>query len=295
MINKLINYYRKYNCIDIVISRDLEDELKDIMIIPDLKIDIIDDVRSATFFAYGKAKLLFKPVILIIDNDNLTNCLTGLTEAWFQQVPVIVISLFNNQKDIYYDFLNNCIEREMNLYELDDEDEYKIIVESSLKAIRPILINLISKYKLSGEYIYYGSILNKLNNYLTKENDVLCYNNKEDKISYGYNILSIKDKYKYGIFSKYMGYSLGKKELVLLLTTIDTIFLDTNIFNNRYINEKFKVILINNKNIKLKQLKSWINNNNIDFIEFYMANIESDNKYIKNFINNNKASILILS
>ena len=64
-----------------------------------------------------------------------------------------------------------------------------------------------------------------------------------------------------------MGYITGKNEKVLLVSKSDILKLDLNIFNNRYMNENFKVILFDIDNIlKENDIEKWITENKINVV-----------------------------
>ena len=53
----------------------------------------VTDERSAAFVALGKAQALGEPVVVCVTSGSaLVNTLPAVVEAWYQHVPIIVVS-----------------------------------------------------------------------------------------------------------------------------------------------------------------------------------------------------------
>lgn len=73
----------------------------------------IEDPRSACFYALGVTQQLCRPTIILAKGDHLDHLYTGLVEAWFQQMPlVVVVADVNDQTDygLYHRCLNKVID-----------------------------------------------------------------------------------------------------------------------------------------------------------------------------------------
>ena len=99
------------------------------------------------------------------------------------------------------------------------------------------------------------------------------------------NIISEKDKY--GMISKYMGYCIGFREKVILVTVVESIKLDMNLFNNRYINSNFKVVIFGLQDGL--EFDNWLNSNQISIMRSEFLNDD----IVKSFIDFESACIFI--
>lgn len=60
---------------------------------PDMTCESVTDERSAAFIALGKAQALGEPVVVCVTSGSaLVNTLPAVVEAWYQHVPIIVVS-----------------------------------------------------------------------------------------------------------------------------------------------------------------------------------------------------------
>jgi len=288
MIKEVLDFYLSKQCNHVVITSDVKFILDNI--IEDkkkqLSISVIDDVRSAVFFAYGEAKEIRKPVVLFVSGQYLSHCYTGLTEARFQQIPVIVVALYEDDASIYYKYLNPCIAKGFTIKE-ESFNKYKQDLEKSVSAYGPTLINVVCKFSYI-EHYYYDEVLNVLNNVLTKNDTVIFFGNLNENSKYNFKMININDKY--GIVSKYMGFLVGNGGGCYLVAPLELFKFDTNIFNNRYINSSFKVIFVNN-NDNLLNPQKWIEGNNI---EYRVVN-DLETKSLTEFILADKPMVLILN
>lgn len=284
MINKILKYYYDQGVRELV-----ESQLDPKQCLNSKTVDLynkinIKDVRSATFYSLGKAKMLQNPVILIVDENYISSCYSGLTEAWFQRQPIILISYgINNNK--YLSHLERCLDR--IIYYSDN-----ILNEiSEVKDIKgPILICVEEKNTYDLEIDYTQPLL-KLNEFLDINDSVYCYNSMTSDTVYKFKLHNIIPKNKYGIFSKYLGWSLGDDHYTVLCCPDYLMDIDMNIFNNNNINRKFKIIIFGTSiNYFLKRKSSWISANNIN-VEYY-NDFKKPN--YKNFIENSSATVIFI-
>lgn len=290
MFEDILDFYKEKHCEHVVVTSDvafifdsIPEEKKS-----GLTINVIDDARSATFFAYGQAKIFQTPVVFVVGNQYLTNCYTGLTETWFQQIPLIVISLAEDEKSIYYDYLTPCICKGLTI-KVDELENYKSYLEEGISAFGPTLFNLVVEFphRESNSCV---KILKLLNSSLGKDDTVICYGNISSNYEYNFKIHLVNENNKYGIISKYMGYLLGCGGNCYLVAPLELFKYDTNIFNNRYISTAFKVIFVNS-GYDLLNPKEWIKNNEIE-----CRNINAlEPKVIAEFTSINKPMVLILN
>lgn len=293
MLNDIVSILDRNGIKDYVYTTSLSSEFNGIN--SDIHKSCFDDIRSATFFALGKAIKKNKIIALFIPGEYITNVYTGITEAWFQKANVLVIAMYNNYYDVKCDYMDRCLMRKATFYSKDlDKINNEIISMCNFEINGPALLNVISS-QLNGDsnsVNAYSSILNCFKDVLEKDSEVFCYNiNKDELGKYQFKINNISSKYKYGIISKYMGYVNGLDKKVVLCCTSDCILLDSNIFNNRYINEHIKIVIIDKDEIiTRKNIDSWINSNNVKCFYEEECNVEN----MKKFYTTEEPAILIL-
>ena len=127
----------------------------------------------------------------------------------------------------------------------------------------PKIINVILENKYKENKNNYEEEINELKKYLTKDDEIICYNSSS--IPETINFKNIEPKYKYGIISKYCANITEITNQSILICDDSCVKIDSNIFNNRYLNNKFKMIVkTNDKNLNIK---NWAEINNIKYIK----------------------------
>ena len=288
MLKTILNLYLNKNIKDVICTKDILESIIDKdkeYIKTNFNFEILNDLRSATFFANGEVNSNNKPVILIINGEYLANIYTGITEAWFQRSNINIISIFEKYDDIKIEYLRRCIPDILTIYE-ENIEEYKETIYKFINNNMPSLINI--KYMLkSEEKVDYTNIINILDSIVKNKVDVFTYNS-ENKSKNNINIMNIERKYKYGVLSKYMGYVSAKKQKTLIILPYELLKIDLNIFNNRYINKNVKIII--NKKKEQSNIKEWIKDNDIEILQ--TRNL--DKNIFEKFWNLDKASALII-
>jgi len=288
MLKTILNLYLNKNIKDVICTKDILESIIDKdkeYIKTNFNFEILNDLRSATFFANGEVNSNNKPVILIINGEYLANIYTGITEAWFQRSNINIISIFEKYDDIKIEYLRRCIPDILTIYE-ENIEEYKETIYKFINNNMPSLINI--KYMLkSEEKVDYTNITNILDSIVKNKVDVFTYNS-ENKSKNNINIMNIERKYKYGVLSKYMGYVSAKKQKTLIILPYELLKIDLNIFNNRYINKNVKIII--NKKKEQSNIKEWIKDNDIEILQ--TRNL--DKNIFEKFWNLDKASALII-
>lgn len=215
----------------------------------------IDDARSACFFSLGKSQTLNEPTGIIVESKYIDHLYSGLVESWFQQISITVIVLDeNNNTD--YQLYNRCINKIIDLRNNETLD--------NIANEGPTMIILsIDKVPQSTQ-------------------------NKEEIIK---NLLPLNAKiyqpeHKYGAISKYVGYLCGTSNTIYCIMPLSWLRWDLNIFNNRYTDNRFRLILIKDIEIDFK-IEQWLKANNI---ELFNGETDSD---ITKIVNINKPAVLI--
>lgn len=240
----------------------------------------IMDVRSAAFYAFGESKITNENVVLVIDGDYLPNVYTVLTEAWFQKTNLIVVALFNSIYDIETNYLNRCTVANVKFID-KDYSLFQEKLEESLNLIGPKVISVVTK-KVQKE-IDYSNIIKHLNKLLTSDDKLYVYNSKEEKTKC--YLENIPQKYKYGILSKYLAHVEDAKNNYILLCSKECLLVDSNILNNRAMNQNFKMIVLGN----IKEIQDWILDNDIIYKE--ASNLKKD---LEEFVSLDSAAILVV-
>ena len=249
----------------------------------------INDIRSATFYAFGQSKILNDNVVLIIDGKFISNTYTALTEAWFQRANVIIIALYNSFYEINNRYLDRCTLSNKIIFEKDLKN-MKMKLKEDLRKNGPKIYNIIVDWKfvLEDNSIDYTNELINLKTILKDNDEVYLYNSNKAEFE-DLKIFNIDYKYRYGIISKYVGYLLEKKSSKqILICDEETFMLDSNVLNNRYMSPNFKIILKHNKEINF-EVKKWCEKNKIKYIE-YSNNLDE----YKNMYNSTDAIIMII-
>ncbi len=281
-MNELLSLFG--NDIDIVISDGLRKKLNKIDFNKFNNITEIEDARSAAFNAFGKSKIENKNVILLIKGDYLSNIYTVCTEAWFQNTNLIVIALYTSIYDVETHYMDRCTVLNLTLFE-NDLSLFKTKLNNSMVQNGPKIINLVVSKMIETKNDF-SKIINTLKTYISSQDYVYLYN---DDNKYGLlNCEEISEKYKYGVLSKYLSYTLFNNEIKILVIDDSCFKVDSNIINSRYISDNFKVIIVSNN--KDFNISNWIKNNNICYIEGSM----DLNKDLKKFYESKKAVVLVI-
>lgn len=241
-------------------------------------ITFIEDARSAVFTAYGLAKSSNYPAVVIIEDAYLPNVYTGLTEAWFQRIPVIVIALNSTDKHSS-EYLDRCVDA---TYCVDSSSDINLIISNVMQHRGPSLLKVRSEVGMDIKIDYF-SIIDLLNS-CTCVSNIICYNSNNNM-----GIENISSDYKYGILSKYVGQLSGGKEAVLCVPE-EILALDTNIFNFRNFPSNFRLIVKESGMKYWPRLEGWMKNNKINTIVFRN---NDDNILIKQAIDNPPVAILV--
>lgn len=249
----------------------------------------IKDVRGATFYTFGQGKITNKNVALIIDGNFISNIYTGITEAWFQTTNIIIIALYNSIYDINVRYLDRCSVCNMKFF-LKDLEQMKQKIKKSLEINGPKVYNVVVDWNIEESKNDYSKILQLFSEIVKNEDEIYLYNSNQKYERYKNicNIININYKYKYGILSKYIAYLIEPNTSnKILICNSDCFMLDSNILNNRYMNEKFKVLVIDNN--KIDKIEEWCNSNKINFI--YSNDLKQD---LKKIYTQDKATILLV-
>lgn len=221
------------------------------------KYSFIADVRSAGFFALGKTQTLQQGVALLVESKYISHLYTSMVEIWFQQMPVVVIVLDTND-DFDYSLLHRCV-RQAKDYR--DSEDYK---ELTIADNGPTLLII---HAANSEQVVDISSVKKL---LPKDAQIY------------------KPTDKYGAISKYVGFLYGTKNEVYCLIPLSWVKFDLNIFNNRNLDKRFKLILHGEMADIPCELEQWLTSNQIELID------GSIKEGMDEFVNNNRPSVIII-
>lgn len=241
-------------------------------------VTFIEDARSAVFTAYGLAKSSNRPVVVIIEDAYLPNAYTGLTEAWFQRIPVIVIALNSTDKHSS-EYLDRCVDAS---YFVDGSSDMNVIISNVMLHRGPSLLKVRSEVGLDIK-IDYSNIIDLLNS-ISRVSNIICYDSNNNM-----GIENISSDYKYGVLSKYVGQLSGGKDAVLCVPE-EILALDSNIFNLRNFPSNFRLIVKESGMKYWPRLEGWMKNNKINTIVFRNSD---DNILIKQAIDNPPVAILV--
>lgn len=108
-----------------------------------LDCEIIQDTRSAAFYALGVCKKK-EQAMMVCRTEVLADTLTAVTEAFYQNLALIIVSVGNQQQNFN---MAQCFKCTANIVYSNNEDEiYKIVQNcKEHKSLKPIIIFLKNK------------------------------------------------------------------------------------------------------------------------------------------------------
>lgn len=128
---------------------------------PELNVYSIIDERSAGFFALGLAQKSRRPVVLNCTSGTaLLNYAPAIAEAYYQQIPLIILSadrpehLIDQgdgqaiiQQDVYHHFIKKSVQLPEDIQSKEDEETYQRLVFEAIEAgqnpvLGPVHINV---------------------------------------------------------------------------------------------------------------------------------------------------------
>ena len=220
----------------------------------------IKDVRSATFYACGLAQKNDASVALFIRKEYLPSALTGLTEAWFQCRNIIVVAFGEHIINDDLSYLRNCTN---SRFKIQSEEDIQYYITENIYRKTPELFLVECNVPVPEKYLCNSKI--NLNNTIPSVDKVFVYSKLANLFDEDKRIVYVDERDKYGIISKFIGYSIGSDKKIVLVIDDSLIYYDVNIFNNRYLNESFKILIIG----KLKNLTiiKWLESNHINFFK----------------------------
>ena len=212
----------------------------------------INDARSAAFYAFGQERK-GSGAILVLNGYELQSAYTAITEAWFQKANLYVVAIFDKINGLNTNFLNRCVNKTIFI---ENEEELNKIDSDFVKVIGPKLIKVMGK-NVNVEKNNYNDLISDIKK-INNDIEIITYNAKDEQKQ------NISEMHKYGILSKYLGKTAVSDKSSILLCTADIFLLDLNIFNSRYVSEKFKILVVDKDNvIKKKKIDDWISSNEI--------------------------------
>ncbi len=118
MIKYLCNVLAKHDISNFIVSNELKNFFESKTGIKTA--EYISDTRTLTFYALGKAQLSNKPCVIFIDEYELPNCYTGLMEAKFQKIPLIVVMICCYKTEFDSSSIKEAIIREYSILSKDN-------------------------------------------------------------------------------------------------------------------------------------------------------------------------------
>jgi hypothetical protein len=271
MFDDILRFYKDYGCTNLILTSDVIFVLEIISKNQKngLTINVIDDARSATFFALGRINVTGKPVILFTSSEGLASSLTGLTEANYQYLPLIIFSIGEEHSDLNiecYKFVTKKVliatENEKGLiFQLEDYFHNKWF--------KPLLIQLKYKRATSSNKKNISSydVTKCILNACVSHSQIFIEDNLDTEVM---RIAEQKEVYVnskkslYGVISSFLGHAAVNANVQYLVTSYDKIIKEINVFNLRYIKNNVVIIYLKALNNKQK-FDSWFVGNNFKF------------------------------
>lgn len=239
------------------------------------KENIIEDARSAAFYALGMALRKKETVVLFVPGEYITNVYTAITEAWFQKANIIVVSIFDKTSEVKTSWMDRCVIESLTA-SIDEKDLISDFIRENIGVKGPVLLNLIDN-----NVNYLNKDYSDLLNYLA-EHKVITYN-----ALFGEKSENIQRKYKYGVISKYIGMSTVEN-CGILICTCDCVLVDTNVFRTRYANSNMKIIILDDGRLYSNNFDKWLSSNNWD------CKITDNYADVSWLLKNDKPSVLMI-
>lgn len=220
---------------------------------------LIDDARSATFYCLGLSQIEKKKVVLLTDEIGLSSCYTGIMEAFFQKIGFDIIVFGEKIPDLYKKFTNIYINEQP-----EKEDGINLILITEVGVLE-------EKHFLCEMTI---EDLNKLKPYKITSNIELTSTNE--------NLAELECEI--GCISRYIG-NIQISPYVLICS-IEDLYNEINVFNCRYINKNFKIVVVGNKNDKSTSIEDWLCENGFS--------IFSEMESLMDFVGSDRPSVLFV-
>ena len=267
-MRKIIEEYTKKGISKIIFCEEEMEEILSPFFSKGLQ-TYIPDVRSATFFAFGEAKILCKPVMVCVDERFIASAYTSLTESWMQRMPVCVLA-YNSTGYRSTLYLEKCTDK---ILQIDDEKDIYSVVSEALSCQGPTLVKYSGCVTAPQKKLDYSEILCLFNGRMPNTK-VYCYE-PETRTDYS-QIEIISERHKYGVVSKYIGNLLGGEDAILCVPDY-LIMLESNAFVLRNIPSTFKLVVKEVKGGISAQFVPWMESNHFNVLKGHTLeeNIES--------------------
>lgn len=256
LLNVIYEKLKERGIHDFVFETDIVDRLP----FKNEVVHAIRDVRSATFYACGLAQKQDASVALFIRKEYLPSTHTGLTEAWFQNRNIVVVAFGADILNDDLSYFKSCTCSRLKIQTEADAVRYLGNAQrSNLPELYLVEDTVACEEPVRCDHPIDLSCLPSV------PDKVFLYERVAGLFQEHPNIVRIAERDKYGTISKYMGFCVASGKSNLLVIDDSLIFLDVNIFNNRYMDRKFKVLVIGQ--MKQANVLRWLDANHVSFFE----------------------------
>lgn len=243
---------------------------------------VISDARSAAFYALGKIKISDNVVLLYCRTEELASTLTAVTEAYYQSLPMLIISVGDKNENRK---ISRCFEPVTEKIVYENQFNYeKINLLRDEKKCRPIIcfidylniqqdvdaecVEVVEKivlgFKKNAKDIY--ELFVPSADYSFKNEKVHLYRDTE------------------GIIYEFLGIAAAGKEREILVVFSNKIKQNINAFNLRYIGNNITIICLGRE---VADYKEWFVKNG-----FYYEETLSIDEMIKTSMEDKKQIIV---
>ncbi len=285
LINDIITFLIDNGIQDFVLDSEFTEFSRDISIKGGEAV-LISDVRSATFYAMGLSEKKNGPIVLLVRCEYLASSFTGLMEAWFQQRRLLVIAIGSKALNYSLDCYKSCSSGQYRVQNFFDFETYF----KNNSQDRPMVF-LVEEEIPYRKYPYCLDIV-ELEKEIPKDIKLYVYSPLALNKSERKNTIFINSEYKYGMISKFLGHCIFENNKSVLLTDSSMLTLEINIFNSRYIDQRFNLIVTGIK--PSSNIIQWLKCNNIetvfsDTIEVAMKKVLQEIKPVVAFVETQEA------
>lgn len=279
ILYKILEAYKNVGITRVIFCEEAVYELIEKQFLPE-NISFIPDVRSATFFAFGEAKLLCKPVLVCVDERYIASAYTSLTESWMQRIPVCVLA-YNSTGYRSTMYLEKCTDE---IQMINHEKDIDPVVSEALSCKGPTLVKYTGCVTTPQKKLDYSKILRLIRD---KKPDTKVYCYEPEAMTSDTHIESISERHKYGVFSKYIGSLLGGEDAILCIPDY-LMLLESNAFVLRNIPSTFKLVVKEAKGNICSQFVPWMESNH-----FNVLNGKTLEENIESMSTSNNPSVII--
>lgn len=229
----------------------------------------IKDARSAAFYGLGRVNSTENKVAVFCKTSEVASMLTAVTEAFYQNVPLIIVSIGNEEENAK---MAECFESvtEKTVWCENDSTILDKMGEEKFSGPVLILCNSEEKTDTTNSDIHKLEVIEQLKK-IENPNFRILVSNVDIVENPKIRLYKESEGYIYEFFGTSVA---NKNEQQVLIATYSQISQNLNAFNLRYIPQNVIIICLDSK---IRNHKQWFENNGFTYIELTDINKLADN------------------